>query len=534
MVPTRGADPEIEARFKGHIYEWLNFRADQRGYLPDPRDPKASPAEELFVVPSEGGEPRQLTHLGVNVQSAAWRPDSAALAIVANTHERDEYIYERSDLFVVALDGTVKRLTDDGYNNDAPAWSPDGASIAFRRVVGLSAVIAAKQDHGAPVDIYTIPAQGGMMHNVTAEWDFLPGAPAWSSDGQSIYFSGGIGGSDHLFRVAMSVGAVEQVTQGDRRLTGFSPSARFSSMAYVGTDSTHPTELFVSAMEGGAEKQLTSFNSALVQATRPIEPDRIAFRSPDGAEIGGWVLKPRGYDPSRSWPLILTIHGGPHGAFGNDFSFEHQLFAAHGYLVLYTNPRGSTNYGEKFMWATWGGWGNLDFDDVMSGVDYAQSHYHVDPRRLGVTGYSYGGFMTNWIIGHTGRFAAAVVGAGISNWISDYGTSTMARTKESEFFGPPWDPRAHALLVKQSPIEYVANVTTPTLFLHGESDVGNPIEQSEQMYSALKRLHVPSRFVRYADTYHGGWTPWNTVHRYYEELDWFRRYLGATEMSSQP
>jgi dipeptidyl aminopeptidase/acylaminoacyl peptidase len=165
----------------------------------------------------------------------------------------------------------------------------------------------------------------------------------------------------------------------------------------------------------------------------------------------------------------------------------------------------------------------------MCGVDYVQTHYSVDATRLGVTGYSYGGYMTNWIIGHTTRFAAAVVGAGISNWISDYGTSTMARTKESEFHGPPWDIRAHALMVKQSPIEYVASVKTPTLFLHGESDVGNPIEQSEQMYSALLRLHVPARFVRYADTYHGGWSPWNTVHRYYEELKWFHRYMGGLQ-----
>jgi dipeptidyl aminopeptidase/acylaminoacyl peptidase len=296
-------------------------------------------------------------------------------------------------------------------------------------------------------------------------------------------------------------------------------------MAYVGADSSHPEELFVAAMDGGAEKPVTAFNRALAQEVQLVSAERILYPSKDGTRIEGWVLKPRGYDPALSWPLILTIHGGPHGAFGNDFSFEHQLLAAQGYLAVYTNPRGSTGYGEKFLWATWGGWGNLDFDDVMCGVDYVQSRYHVDPRRLGVTGYSYGGFLSNWIIGHTTRFAAAVVGAGISNWISDYGTSTMARTKESEFYGPPWDPRAHALMVSQSPIEYVANVTTPALYLHGESDMGNPIEQSEQMYTALKKRGVPARFVRYAGTYHGGWSPWNTVNRYYEELGWFRRYL---------
>ena len=515
----------IRERFQGHAYDWMNARADQIGYLPDPRDPAASPAEELFLVSSEGGEPRQLTHLDVNVRGVAWRPDSAALAFSADTHQRDEYSYERADLFVVALDSKVERLTDDGYNNESPAWSPDGHTLCFRRQLGLSAVIAAKQNHGAPVDISVIPANGGAMQNLTADWDLLPGPPSVRSDGRFVYFSGGMEGNEHLFQVPSAGGAVEPVTHGDRRLTGFSPSGNYGTMAYVAADSAHPDELFVSAVDGGHEKQLTAFNRALMQEVQLASAERILFLSKDGAQIEGWVLKPRGYDSARSWPLIVTIHGGPHGAFGNDFSFEHQLLAAHGYLVVYTNTRGSASYGEKFLWATWGDWGNLDYEDVMSGVDYAASHYHVDRQRLGVTGYSYGGYLTNWIIGHSTRFAAAVVGAGISNWISDYGTSTMARTKESEFFGPPWDPRAHALMVKASPIEYVVNVTTPALFLHGESDMGNPIEQSEQMYTALKKRRVPSRFVRYANTFHGGWTPWNMVNRYYEELQWFHRYL---------
>jgi len=296
-------------------------------------------------------------------------------------------------------------------------------------------------------------------------------------------------------------------------------------MAYVGQDSAHPDELFVASIDGTKERRITSFNDAFVKDVEPAAAERIQYRSKDATEIEGWVLKPRGYDAARSWPLVLTIHGGPHGAYGNDFSFEHQLFAANGYLVVYTNPRGSTGYGEKFLWGTWGAWGDLDFDDVMGGVDYAKGHYNVDEKRLGVDGYSYGGFLTNWVIGHTTRFAAAISGAGIANWISDYGTSDIPRTKESEFFGPPWDPRAHEILRRQSPIEYVATVKTPTLFVDGESDARVPIEEAEQMYTALRKLRVPARMVRYPDTYHGGWSPWNTVHRYYEELKWMKRWL---------
>jgi dipeptidyl aminopeptidase/acylaminoacyl peptidase len=530
------AEKTINERFKGKVYEWLNYRFDQRGYLPDPRDPKATPPEELFIVAREGGEPKALTNIKVNVGGATWRPDSGALAFTANEFERDEYVYGRADLWTVTTAGTTARLTNDGYDHNSPAWSPDGKTIAVRRELGLSAVIASKQNHGAPVDIVVFAAAGGAPRNLTADWDLLPGAPGWSPDGRFVYFSGGIGGNSHLFRAdarpattaasgSGRTNAVEQITQGDRHLAGFSPSARWDAMAYTGNDSAHPDELFVSRIDGRGEKRLTTFNGELTKDAELSAAERIQYTSKDGTPIEGWVLKPRGYDSSRSWPLILAMHGGPHGAYGNDFAFEHQLFAANGYLVVYTNPRGSTNYGENFLWATWGGWGNKDFEDVMAGVDYARAHYRVDDKRLGVTGYSYGGFLTNWVIGHTTRFAAAISGAGIANWISDYGTSDIPRTKESEFLGPPWDPKAHEVLRAQSPIEYVKNVKTPTLFIDGESDARVPIEEAEQMYTALRKLRVPARMVRYPDSYHGGWSAWNTVHRYYEELKWWRRWL---------
>jgi dipeptidyl aminopeptidase/acylaminoacyl peptidase len=535
------AERVINERFKGKAYEWLGYRFDQRGYLPDPRDPEATPPEELFIVSRDGGDAKQVTHVTVNVSGATWRPDSAALAFVANEFQRDEYVYGRADLWTVTIDGKVTRLTNDGYDHNSPAWSPDGRTIAVRRQLGLSAVIAAKQNHGAPTDIATIvaAAPGGsgssrtpQLVNLTAEWDLLPGAPVWSPDGRSVYFSGGIGGSDHLFRVGSGGGMVGQVTTGERHLAGFSPSARWDTMAYLGGDSAHPEELFVASLDGRDEKKLTTFNDELVREIEAVTADRIRYSSKDGTPIEGWVLKPRGYDPARAWPLILAMHGGPHGAYGNDFSFEHQLFAANGYLVVYTNPRGSTNYGEKFLWATWGGWGNLDFEDVMGGVDYAKTKYTVDEKRMGVTGYSYGGFLTNWVIGHTTRFAAAISGAGIANWISDYATSDIPRTKESEFLGPPWDPKAHEILRKQSPIEYAANFKTPTMFIDGEADHRVPIEEAEQMYMALRKQRVPARMVRYPDMGHGGWSPWNTVHRYHEELKWWQRFLAPSKNTS--
>jgi dipeptidyl aminopeptidase/acylaminoacyl peptidase len=517
----------LAKRFKGRIYEWMNFRFDGRGYLPDPRDSNATPAEELYIVPRAGGTPRQVTRMGVNVESPAWRPDSAALAIIANQYQRDEYTYERADLWLADVNGSVRRLTNDGFNYNAPCWAPDGKSLAVRRQQGLSEVISARQNYGGAVDLYRISTEDGKLKNLTAEWDLIPDDALWHPDGRYVYFTAAAGGNTHLFRVPSAAGAVEQVTRGDRRLGDLSGSATLDRIAYTSADPAHPAEVYSSRLDGSDEKRISSINADFTQEVNLSKPERITFSSKDGTPVEGWVLLPATYAGNQSaYPLIVCIHGGPHGAYANDFSFPFQLLAANGYVVLYTNPRGSTGYGEKFLWATWGGWGVLDYQDVMAGVDFVTDHYRIDTRRMGVTGYSYGGFLTNWIITQTDRFAAAVTGAGISNWISDYGTADIPRTKESEFYGPPWESSSGELLCRLSPITHAAKVRTPTLFVHGEADLRVPIEQAEQMYTALKKLRIPARFVRYPEMYHGGWTPWNTVHRYNQELKWWGKYLG--------
>ncbi len=518
---------KLQQRFKGRIFDWMNYRYDGRGYLPDPRDPHASPPLELYVTPRAGGEPRQLTRLGVDAATPAWRPDSAGLAMVANAHQRDEYLYERADLWTVTLEGETRRLTDDGYHHTAPAWSPDGGRLTFLRAQGLSLVIASRQRHGAAIDLYRMPAQGGAMENLTASWDLRPESPVWSADGKIVYFGAGAGGSQHLFRTA-GVGAVEQATSGERILGGFSLAAGAGRMAYTASDSTHPGEVFSARLDGSEERKLSAVNDALLAGLELGSAERIRYPSKDGTPIEGWVILPPGYDAAKgSYPLILNIHGGPHGAYTSGFSLPFQLLAAEGHVVLYTNPRGSTGYGEKFLWATWGGWGVLDYEDVMAGVDHVMGRWSIDRRRLGVTGYSYGGFLTNWIVTQTPRFAAAITGAGISNWVSDYGTADIPRTKESEFQGYPWEPASGELLRKLSPITHAGKAVTPTLFVHGESDFRVPIEQAEQMYLALKKRRVPASFIRYPEMYHGGWTPWNTVHRHHHELQWWKQHLGG-------
>jgi len=545
--PRTYSDPnekKMAERFKGKIYDWMNARFDQRGYLADPRDSLATPPAELFVVPRSGGAPRAITHFGVDVQEAAWSADSRSLALIANMHQRDEYTYERSDLFVVGLDGSERRLTDDGYDHSALAWSPDGKSIVVRREKGLGEVIASMDARGAPIDLYRIPANARLnetvrWQNLTPHWDLIPGRPDVDATGRWVFFDAEIGGDRHLFRVPLTGGSVEQLTTGARRLSGFSLSANDSRVAYSATGAARPPDVYVASLDDlcadrltRCEKRLSDINATFLASVGLDSATRISFPSKDGTKVEGWLLLPP-HAPSERLPLILAIHGGPHGAYGNNFDFELQLFAAKGYAVLYTNPRGSTGYGEDFLWATWGGgWGIRDYEDVMAGVDYVLAHYPIDPKRLGVTGYSYGGFMTDWIITQTNRFAAAIAGAGISNWVSDYGTADIPRTKESEFFGAPWEPKGYELLWRQSPIHYAAKVTTPTLFVHGEADLRVPIEQGEQMYTALKKRKVPARMVRYPDSYHGGWSPWNSVHRYWQELQWWDRWLKGEPAAS--
>ncbi len=509
-----------EQRFKGRAYDWMNFRFDGRGYLPDP---KSTPAQELFLLPRQGGEAKQLTSQGVNVESIAWSPDSKSLAFVANMLQRDEHTYERADLFTVTIEAKLNRLTDDNHHHRSPAWSPDGKTIAVLREESLNLILANKRSQGSPQDIYSIPSTGGPVTNLTPDWDDLPEKPTYSKDGKSILFEANLRGTGHLYQLDLATKQVRQVTQGDRFLNDFDFNLDTGQIAYTATTADKPVELFSAPLASPTKQtQITT------QPTRWVlgKTERIYFDSTDGASIEGWVTLPPNYSPQGGpYPLILNLHGGPHGAYASSFSFLHQLQAAAGYIVLYTNPRASTGYGEKFRWGTWGGWGDKDMADIMAGVKQAIKQYRVDPKRMGITGYSYGGFLTNWAIGHTNVFRAAITGAGPTNWISNYGTGDIPRTKETEFLGPPWEATGNATMIKYSPITYAANIKTPTLFIHGEADLRVPIAQAEELYTALQKRKVPTRFVRYPGEYHGGWSPWNTVHRYHQEMNWWKQYL---------
>ena len=525
-----------EERFKGVQFDWLGFQRDGQPFpVPSPIDPAVTPAQEVWISASAGGAERQLTRLGLRPTGLEWSRDGRHLVFTADSSYRNERSYGSSEIYLVSVDGAVRRLTTNReFNYTGARPSPDGQWILCTRQLTTDTVIARKLDHGGPRDLLLIPMNGGAERNLTADWDYLPTDASWSPDGRYVYFMGGVGGTTHLFRVATEGGAVEQVTRGERRLNGVTFDSAYSMMAYTVGLIESPAEVHVARIDGSDERRLTGIHHGFTSAVQLSKAERLQFASRDGTPIEGWLLYPHGYGAGgQLFPMVVSSHGGPHSADGYAFDFKSQYFAANGYFVLKVNFRSSTGYGEKFLWATWGGWGNRDGEDVMAGIDHAISRAAIDRERVATIGHSYGGFMTNWLITqYPDRFAAAIPGAGIVNWVSDYGTADIARTKETEFFGTPWDEKAREIMIRQSPLTYADRVRTPTLFIHGEIDERVPYSEAEQMFVALRKNGVPAKMIRYEGMAHSISGSWNQVHRMLNERRWLDTWLKAPKATS--
>jgi dipeptidyl aminopeptidase/acylaminoacyl peptidase len=532
--PATDFERRHQERFKGVIFDWKDFQRDGQPF-PAP-NARARPGQRLVVAPASGGESKVLSDADVRPTGATWSPDSRQILFTADPDWRDELKYESPDLWIASVDGGVTRLTNDSYVYSDGGFSPDGKYISYVREPGTDMIIEQKLNHGGPSDLFVRPVAGGEPINLTKDWDLEPGPPRWAPDGRFIYFTAGIGGESHLFRVSVPGGRVEQVTKGPRRIGSVTFDKAFTKIAYTVAVHDVPPEVYVAAIDGSNERRVTSVHAPIAAEIAFSKAERLEWASYDGTKIEGWLMFPYGYDASKGpYPMIVTSHGGPHAATGYTFDFKDQFFAANGYFVFDTNFRSSTGYGEAFKWATWGEWGKKDGEDVVSGIDYVLKRYPIDARRVGHTGHSYGGFMTNWLITqYPDRFAAAITGAGITNWVSDYGTADIYRTKETEFYGTPWAKEARDRMIKQSPLTYAGNVKTPTLFVHGEVDQRVPYEEGEQMYFALKRRGIPAKMIQYQGQPHGIGGHWNNVHRMINELKWWDKYLkgGATKTST--
>ncbi len=516
------------------VIDRVNYRADGRGRLPRGHT-------QVFVVSADGGAPRQVTrgpydHGGTPV----WTPDGEALLISANRREDAALEPADSEIYEVSLeDGSMAALTDRRGPDGDPAVSPDGSRIAYTgyddRYQGYQVT-----------KLYVMDRDGGGGRVVAEGFDRSLSDPAWSADGRGLYVQYDDSGDTELGWVGLSGGAgeasVEVLTDG---LGGLSIGRPYGSGQYhasAGTDrfavtrgvADRPSDVAVGRLGGADElRPLTALNEDLLGRRRLGSVEEIQYTSShDGREIEGWIVKPPGFDPSEEYPLVLEIHGGPFAMYGDVFSAEAQLYAVAGYVVLYTNPRGSTSYGQEFGNAIHHAYPGHDFDDLMSGVDAVLDRGYVDSDRLYVTGGSGGGVLTAWIVGHTDRFRAAVSAKPVINWYSWALSADMYVSGIEYWFpGPPWEHRDHYM--DRSPLSYVGEVSTPTMLMTGERDFRTPIWESEQFYQALKYREVPTALVRVPDASHGiAARPSNLAAKAAHVLEWFERY-GGTDYSSR-
>ena len=513
---TRGADPK---RFDGRVYTSIPIVADERGYLA-PRETRRP--SHLYLVPIAGGAPKQLTSGDLSQSSPAWSPDGKTIAFEQDTTENQEV---RDDswpgLYLLSVtDGGARALPTGFAQSSTPAWSPDGKTIAF----------VCSKGRGLENDVCVVGVGGGTAKNLTADWNLDPSSPAWSDDGKTLYFFSEISGNVHLFAVAATGGPIRQVTTGERQLRGFTLSADTRTLAYTASDVTHGTELYVAPLSRGAERRITSFNDSLFKQVAVIPADTFWFTGVGGLKIEGWLMKPYGYQPGKTYPLVLSIHGGPHSNYGNVLFPEFQMLAGQGYWMLFTNPRGSTGYGHAFTFSTRGRWGMEDYQDLMQAVDIAiaRTKGGVDTTRLAVLGGSYGGFMTNWVVGHTHRFRVAQTDRSIFNWYSWYGSTDAQGLTDYEFNGAPWE--SDSLYRVLSPMTYANNMRTPMLIVHSEDDKRTPITDGEQLFMSLRKRGIPAEFVRYPRSYHGlsrTGPPWLLVDRLERIRTWFAHWIGT-------
>ena len=506
---AKGKQDDGEPAPKPIVITRLEFKEDAgEGYLTGDR------AEHLHALELASGELTQRTSGAWSESEADWSPDGRRIVFVSNREPESDASY-RTDLWIVDAANTDKgaslqRLTNDERTKSDPAFSPDGESIAF--------LVAEDGVYGAP-QVAVMPATGGEARNLTGALDRWVGNFSYSADGEWIYFSYANLGGAELARVRPRDGQLESVVEGERSIGAFDVAKGGTIAARVEQANRGPE---IVAFTGGRERALTSINGAFHARVALGAKESVSFRSADGTQVQAFVTKPPGFVAGRRYPTILHIHGGPVGQFGWGFDFSTQYFAANGYIVLEPNPRGSTGRGEDFVRAIYRSWGVTDYEDVFAAVDYAIAQGYADPERLAVTGYSYGGYMTNTVITRTDRFKAAASGAGHSLIAANYGHDIYQKWYNWEL-GTPWENRDR--YERLSPLLQAGKVTTPTLFLGGREDWNVPLLNAELFYQALRKRGVATELVVYPGAHHGGWST-EFERDYLERVKaWFDKYL---------
>jgi dipeptidyl aminopeptidase/acylaminoacyl peptidase len=499
-----------EAKPLPYVIDRLQFKEDGVPYLDRSRT-------HIYVWDGEDEAPLQLTFGDYDDEQASWSPDSREIAFTSNrTDEPDAN--ENSDIWVVSAEGDApirdaRRITSNEGGDRSPTWSHDGRHIAYVTVTEPELIWYATNH------LAIASAAGGEERVLTAALDRNVGSPVFAPDDQSILFNLEDSAERHLARYDLSTGAIDRPVEGSLSLRNFTqhPSVDIAlqmSMPHL------PTELFY--LGDDELIQLTKTNEELLAELNLAEVRNITFSSADGTEVEGFIFTPPGYREGRKYPTILRLHGGPVSQFDFSFNADAQLLAANGYVVVISNPRGSSGYGQDFSAALFANWGVPDFEDVMAAVDYAIAEGYTDPDRLGVGGWSYGGILTNYVITKSDRFEGAITGASEVNYIANYGHDHYQHAWENEL-GLPWENKE--AWEKISPWENVDKVVTPTLVMGGKEDWNVPIQNSEQLYQALKRRGIDTQLVVYPDESHGISRPSFRKDRWERYLDWYGNYV---------
>jgi dipeptidyl aminopeptidase/acylaminoacyl peptidase len=503
----------------------------------------------VFTIAADGSQKTamQLTDGEFDERGIEWSPDNATIFFTSTRVAEPYYTEAGAAIYEVpAAGGAMTKVAGIAGSIGNLSVSPDGTRIAF---VG--------DLNGTPIRSYSQPdlwitdsKPNSTPRNLTEKYDYdiaggIGGDQAaprgnsrkpilWSKDQQSLIVVSAEKGSANLVRVSIASGAVEPLTTGAHDVVAYSATRDAETIAATLSTQTNIGDIFMVGAGPAQRRQVTRVNDDLFKDVQQSEPEEIWYKSFDGKTIQGWILKPPDFDPSKKYPLILEIHGGPHGAYGNTYTHEFQWMAAKGYVVLFTNPRGSTSYGQDF--------GNIiqyhypgdDYKDLMAGVDEVLKKGYVDANRLGVTGGSGGGLLTNWTITQTQRFKAAVAQRDIADWYGFWFTADFTLFQPTWFRKAPWeDPQDFAA---RSPITHVANVTTPTMYVLGDQDYRTPpADGGEMMFRALKYRKIPTVMVRFPRENHElsrSGEPWHRVERLQHIVGWMDQWLQNKKNSS--
>jgi dipeptidyl aminopeptidase/acylaminoacyl peptidase len=528
---------EEEERIRLRSTTRIWYRLDGRGIFEKFNHLFVMPAPSHDDGPTDPATIRRLTSGDFDHTQPTWTPDSSEIGVLCNrADDRDRSFI--TDLWVIARDTAEARCISDGtLEIGAYAWSPDGqqAIIAGGKDIRIAGT--------SNFHLYLVSREGGNIEDMTADLDIHatiasyagfgqpgPYRPQWSADGTQVYYLVTEHGCVNIYRLNVAQKQSTALTGGEQLTHFLALLPNEQGMVLAQAQPLSLWELYLlpfHATGAGEPERLTHLCDRQMSEFALSEPERIHYHGANENDIEGWLVRPMGAREGVRYPLVVRIHGGPQSSFGAGMNPYNQYLAAQGFAIFYCNPRGSTGYGQAFMRQVEGDWGGWDYQDIMRGVDECIARGVADPQRLVVSGYSYGGYMSMFIIGHTDRFKAAVPMASVSNLASFVGTSDVGFWQTFQAKGYPWDEERAAYYRERSPLTHAARVTTPTLLIHPENDLRCPIEQSEQFYMALKMVgKVPVEFVRAPGSWHVGTSKPSQYIAYWEKLvEWFLKYV---------